>query len=208
VDFVLIHKQLLCVDPFVEQVCATLSPSPTIMSWRLPGATGPNPRAAWALRCIGSMQKGKRPRFRATRCFRVGEAAGMMPHVPIEPTVDDQGEGSFFGREDFRYEPETDTYVCPGSKRLLRESTNHKDRYTTYKASSAHCGACLMKSRCTQAPRRGLARHLYEEALNRMQERLTPEAMSLRRFTVEHPFATPLDVSRYVDRISMESGCR
>ena len=45
-------------------------------------------------------------------------------------------------------------------------------------------------SRCTQAPRRGLSRHLYEDALNRMQERLTPEAMRLRRCTVEHPFAT------------------
>jgi hypothetical protein len=31
---------------------------------------------------------------------------------------------------------------------------------------------------------------LYEDALNRMQERLTPEAMRLRRSTVEHPFAT------------------
>ena len=46
------------------------------------------------------------------------------------------------------------------------------------------------KSRCTQAPRRGLARHLSEEALNRMQERVTPEIMRLRRGTVEHPFAT------------------
>ena len=95
-----------------------------------------------------------------------------------------------FGREDFRYEPDSDTYVCPGNKRLLRKSTNHKDRYTMYKASTGDCGACPLKSRCTQAPRRGLARHLYEEALNRMQERVTPEAMRLRRSTVEHPFAT------------------
>jgi hypothetical protein len=35
-----------------------------------------------------------------------------------------------------------------------------------------------------------LARHLFEDALNRMQERVTPEAMRLRRCTVEHPFAT------------------
>jgi hypothetical protein len=31
--------------------------------------------------------------------------------------------------------------------------------------------------------------HLYEEALNRMQERVSPEAMRPRRSTVEHPFA-------------------
>jgi hypothetical protein len=29
-----------------------------------------------------------------------------------------------------------------------------------------------------------------KNALNRMQERVTPEAMRLRRRTVEHPFAT------------------
>jgi transposase len=51
-------------------------------------------------------------------------------------------------------------------------------------------GACSLKSRCTQAPRRGLDRHLNEDALNRMQERVTPEAMKLRRSTVEQPFAT------------------
>jgi hypothetical protein len=118
------------------------------------------------------------------------EAAGMVPYVPVMRTVNNQGDGTLFGRADFRYEADTDSYVCPGDKRLLRKHTNHKDRYTMYKATAADCGACPLKSRCTQAPRRGLARHLYEEALNRMQDRVTPEAMRLRRSTVEHPFAT------------------
>jgi transposase len=118
------------------------------------------------------------------------EAANMVPYVPVMRTVNNQGDGTLFGRTDFRYEPDSDTYICPGDKRLLRKHTNHKDRYTMYKASSVDCGSCSLKSRCTQAPRRGLARHLYEDALNRMQERVTPEAMRLRRSTVEHPFAT------------------
>lgn len=118
------------------------------------------------------------------------EAAGVMPHVPVMRTVSNQGDGSLFGRKDFRYEPDTDSYVCPGNKRLLRKNTNHKDRYIMYRASAGDCGTCSLKSRCTQAPRCGLARHLYEEALNRMQERVTPEVMRLRRCTVEHPFAT------------------
>jgi len=118
------------------------------------------------------------------------EAAGMVPYVPVMRTVNNQGDGSLFGRADFHYNADTDSYVCPGNKTLLRKHTNQKDRYTMYKASAADCGACSLKSRCTQAPRRGLARHLYEEALNRMQERVTSEAMRLRRSTVEHPFAT------------------
>jgi transposase len=118
------------------------------------------------------------------------EAVGITPYVPVMRTVNNQGDGTLFGRTDFRYEPESDTYTCPGDKRLLRKHTNHKDRYTMYKASSTDCAACSLKSRCTQAPRRGLARHLYEDALNRMHERVTPETMRLRRCTVEHPFAT------------------
>jgi transposase len=118
------------------------------------------------------------------------EAVGMMPHVSVKRTVNNQGDGSLFGREDFIYEPDTDTYVCPGNKRLLRKNTNHKDRYIMYRASSGDCNTCSLKSRCTQAPRRGLARHLYEDTLNRMKERVTPEVMRLRRSTAEHPFAT------------------
>jgi transposase len=117
------------------------------------------------------------------------EAAGIVPYVPVMRTVNNQGGGTLFGRADFRYDADADAYVCPSNKKLLRKHTNHKDRYTMYKASAADCGACSLKSRCTQAPRRGLARHLYEEALNRMHERVTPEAMRLRRSTVEHPFA-------------------
>jgi transposase len=118
------------------------------------------------------------------------EAQGMIPHVAVKRTVNNQGDGSLFGREDFRYDSDTDTYICPGNKKLRRKNINHKDRYIMYRASTADCSTCSLKPRCTQAPRRGLARHLYEDALNRMQERLTPEAMRLRRSTVEHPFAT------------------
>ena len=99
------------------------------------------------------------------------EAAGMVPYVPVMRAVNNQGDGTLFGRTDFRYEPESDTYVCPGDKKLLHKHTNLKDRYTMYKASSVDCGACSLKSRCTQAPRLGFARHLYEDALNRQAGR-------------------------------------
>lgn len=58
-------------------------------------------------------------------------------------------------------------------------------------AGDAHvCGACSLKARCTTASRRWITRHLHEDALQRMQQRATPDAVRLRRSTVEHPFAT------------------
>ncbi len=49
---------------------------------------------------------------------------------------------------------------------------------------------CPLKARCTNAPQRFVHRHLHDGALQRMQQRATPEAMRLRRSTVEHPFGT------------------
>jgi hypothetical protein len=46
-----------------------------------------------------------------------------------------------------------------------------------------------MKACCTEGTQRLVSRHLHEGALQRMQSRATPEAMRLRRSTVEHPFA-------------------
>jgi Transposase DDE domain len=33
------------------------------------------------------------------------EAAGLLPHVPVMRTVNNQGDGSLFGRKEFLYEP-------------------------------------------------------------------------------------------------------
>jgi transposase len=121
---------------------------------------------------------------RAAHC----EAAGMVPYVPATRTRNPHGNGTLFQRTDFRYQPETDTYVCPDGKVLHHKATRPK--YKTYQAKRGECEACSIKSQCTQAQQRVISRHLYEEALNRMQERVTPALMSLRKSVVEHPFAT------------------
>jgi hypothetical protein len=71
--------------------------------------------------------------------FAQCEEAGVTPYVPVMRTVNNQGDGSLFGRTDFNYDAATDGYICPGDKKLLKKHTNLKDRYTMYKASSADC---------------------------------------------------------------------
>jgi transposase len=58
-----------------------------------------------------------------------------------------------------------------------------------YAADAAVCGTCELKSACTTADRRIVSRHWEEDSLRRMNDRATPEAMRLRRCTVERPFA-------------------
>jgi hypothetical protein len=54
------------------------------------------------------------------------EAAGMVPYVPVMRTVNNQGDGTLFGRADFRSEADTDSYVCPRNKRLLRKHQSQR----------------------------------------------------------------------------------
>jgi len=122
----------------------------------------------------------------AARC----EAAGLLPHVPMTRSVNQQGDGTFFGREQFRYQQNTDTYLCPEGKTLQRRQTRRDDRLIIYTADPADCGACAQKPRCTEARRRTVSRLLDEDALVRMHQRARADAMRLRRATVEHPFAT------------------
>jgi transposase len=121
----------------------------------------------------------------AARC----EQAGLLPHVPMTRAVNNQGGGGLFGRELFRYQQDSDTYLCPAEKTLRRKQVLKKDKMVIYAADPADCGACANKPRCTQARQRMVSRLLEEEALNRMHQRATPALMKLRRATVEHPFA-------------------
>lgn len=115
------------------------------------------------------------------------EGRGMEPHVPANRSVNNRGDGTLFDRTQFQYDETTDTFLCPSAQRLHRHQ--RQDRCVVYAGRREVCQACPLKSRCTTGSRRLLKRHLHEAALQRMQQRATPAAMSLRRALAEHPFA-------------------
>ncbi len=117
------------------------------------------------------------------------ESKGILPHVPANRGVNNHGDGTLFDRTEFSYQPESDTFLCPAGQTLARKQLSRKDRAVYYAGQPEVCGTCVLKARCTTGSRRLVSRHLHEEALQRMQLRATPEAMRLRRSTVEHPFA-------------------
>ena len=118
------------------------------------------------------------------------EAQGIMAHVPANRSVNNQGDGSLLDRRHFCYDEQTDTMRCPAGKSLYRKQLRRHKHQIIYGAALADCSACALKARCTNGPRRFVARHLHEAALQRMQARVTPELMRLRRCVVEHPFAS------------------
>jgi transposase len=118
------------------------------------------------------------------------EAQGLLPHVPQPRSSNNQGDGQQFDRAQFAYDQNSDTFRCPAGQTLTRQQLQKDRRRVVYAAAAEVCGACPLKPRCTQAARRTVRRHLYEDALRRMQQRATAEMMRLRRATAEHPFAS------------------
>jgi transposase len=119
------------------------------------------------------------------------EERGIVPHVPRKyGTNNTPGPTRRFDSTEFRYDQQTDTYLCPAQQRLVRRQLSNESRAIVYAGRAEVCGQCPLKTQCTSSPRRTLKRHLYADALERMQQRATAELMRLRRSIVEHPFAS------------------
>jgi transposase len=88
----------------------------------------------------------------------------IEPHV----TVLDKSarKDGTFSREDFKYDPERDVYLCPGGKTLTTTGTPVNDDATLlYRASKADCLACALKNQCCPTtPLRRVPRSIHEGA--------------------------------------------
>jgi transposase len=120
---------------------------------------------------------------------RACEQQGIVTHVPANRAVNNQGDGSLYDHSAFAYDEVTDTMRCPAGHILARKQIYRRGRAVIYAAEASACGACALKTSCTTARRRMVTRHWDEAVLRRMHARATPEAMRLRRCTVERPFA-------------------
>lgn len=69
--------------------------------------------------------------------------------------------------------------------------SDRRDTIDHYRNLTA-CASCVLKPRCTPDTHKRVKRWQHEDVLDRMQDRLErmPEAMLIRRQTVEHPFGT------------------
>jgi IS5 family transposase len=120
------------------------------------------------------------------------EKAGMQPYVP-RPQRGPSVRAGFFRKDEFKYDPETDSFTCPAGQRLTPYSSSalrqlKKINYANRKA----CRDCPLRSRCTDNQFRTVSRLENEAVLDRMQERLAkrPEVLNQRREMVEHPFGS------------------
>ena len=119
------------------------------------------------------------------------EQSGISAIVPKPMTSNAHAEGRF-DKRDFVYVPADDEYRCPAGERAIWRFTSVERGVTVHKYWSSACPRCPIKAQCTPSDYRRIARSEHQDVLDAMQARLDrhPDAMRVRRETVEHPFGT------------------
>ena len=119
------------------------------------------------------------------------EEIGVTTWVPKPRTSNARAAGRF-DKEDFEYLPEQNAYRCPAGEILPYRFTGVHDDQNVHIYFTNVCGGCALKSRCTTGKERRVRRWEHEHVVDATRDRLkaTPDAMNIRRRTVEHPFGT------------------
>jgi transposase len=119
------------------------------------------------------------------------EQIGVKPYAPKPRTSNARAEGRF-DKEDFEYNSKKDAYRCPAGELLPFRMTSMQDNQAFRLYWSSNCAGCKLKPRCTPSKERRVRRWEHERVVDATRARLEalPEAMTIRRRTVEHPFGT------------------
>jgi transposase len=117
--------------------------------------------------------------------------AGITALVPKSFTSNNKAKG-LFDKSKFIYVADKDEYRCPAGQSLIKRYTSIEQGKTLHTYWNSGCRVCTMKDQCTPSTERRVRRWEHEAVLDAMQVRLhnMPEAMLIRKQTVEHPFGT------------------
>jgi Transposase DDE domain len=117
--------------------------------------------------------------------------AGIAVMLPKSTTSGAKAHGRF-DKADFIYIARDDEYQCPAGERAIYRYTREEHGLQLRRYWSSACPQCTMKSQCTPSTERRISRWEHESVLDGVQRRLdkTPDAMTIRRRTVEHVFGT------------------
>jgi transposase len=119
------------------------------------------------------------------------ENNNIVTYVPRSTTSPNKAKGQF-DRSEFRYIAKDDEYECPAGERLIYRFTRTEKGKEIRRYWSSACPTCPIRAQCTTGKQRRVSRWIHEAVVERAQARLAakPDAMQIRRATVEHPYGT------------------
>jgi transposase len=119
------------------------------------------------------------------------QQAGIAALVPATKTSGAKADGRF-DKADFIYDRQKNEYRCPAGQSLIWRFATIEKGMKNHRYWSSNCQGCPLKDKCTPSPARRVTRWEHQDVLDEMQTRLdqNPDAMRVRRSTVEHPYGT------------------
>jgi hypothetical protein len=120
--------------------------------------------------------------------------AGMTALVPKGDTSGSEKKG-IFNRSLFKYDVDRDVYICPANQELPYRCTSLEKglMLKRYWVSDPICRACHLKPQCSNSKQpRKITRWEHQDQIDQMDQLMSsmPDAMLIRKQTVEHPFGT------------------
>jgi hypothetical protein len=105
----------------------------------------------------------------------------ITPYIRTRDSIH-RKNSPFYGPERFRYQPESNSYICPAGQQLNYGGRNQRNRTYAYIGTRKRCGACALKAQCTSGAFRFLAIPMDEPARQRARELAnTPEFAQAQR---------------------------
>jgi transposase len=117
-------------------------------------------------------------------------------HIPLlKKTHEHKGrKAGIFQNSAFRYDPDTDTLICPSGKRLTKRTFHEQRQSTEYMASRKDCRECALHSWCTRnALARSVQRHRSQDIIDKagkiLESRRARADLATRKHLMERSFA-------------------
>lgn len=119
------------------------------------------------------------------------EDEGIAAYVPKPMTSNAKAEGRY-DKTDFIYIARDDEYQCPAGQRAIHRFATDERGLQIHVYWPSACPGCSMRDRCTTSKYRRIRRWEHEAVMDAVQQRLDrePDAMKVRRRTIEHVFGT------------------
>ncbi len=110
------------------------------------------------------------------------------------PKVASQAPNPDYNVENFEYDKETDTYICPKEKFLTTTGKLHETAKSNFKRyTTKECLTCSVKKECSKAKYgKAIQRSEYQELIddNKIRVENNKEYYRQRQAIVEHPYGT------------------
>jgi len=110
---------------------------------------------------VADAQYGTNDNF--AECHRRG-IRSHMADLKARHSNEAQRRG-IFTEEQFQYDAEMDSYICPAGQQLKR-APSVQDNFQVYRGSRKICGSCSLRAQCTRAKKsREIKRHIQYERI-------------------------------------------